>query len=59
MLSRLALAVLSLAVLDANEPVREVTSEAVLVGNQLVPACRGGYVYWIGCVYFRTTANYV
>ena len=47
MLSRLALAVLSLPVLDANEPVREVTSEAVLVGNQLVPACRGGYVYWI------------
>src|SRR5437867_2036718 len=45
--SRLALAVLSLQILDANGPLREVTSEAVRAGNQLSPACRGGDVYWI------------
>jgi hypothetical protein len=47
MFARLALAFLSLQVLYANGPLREVTSEAVRVGNQLSPACRGGYVYWI------------
>lgn len=32
----------------ANDPVREVTSQATRVANQLVPAFHKGYIYWIG-----------
>ena len=32
----------------ASDPVREVTSQAMRVGHQLVPAFYNGYIYWIG-----------
>jgi len=34
--------------LAANESIREVTSQATRVGNQLVPAFYQGYIYWVG-----------
>jgi hypothetical protein len=42
------LGVFSLCTLAANDPVREVTSQATRVGNQLVPAFYKGYIYWVG-----------
>ncbi len=42
------LAVFSLCGLAANDPVREVTSQATRVGNQLVAAFYNGYIYWVG-----------
>jgi hypothetical protein len=32
----------------ANDPVREVTSQAAVVGQQPIPAFYKGYVYWAG-----------
>ena len=40
--------VFSLLGLAAKDPVREVTSQATRVGNQLVPAFYRGYIYWVG-----------
>ena len=34
--------------LAANDPVREITSQATLVAHQLVPAFYQGYIYWVG-----------
>ena len=42
------LGVFNLAGLAANDPVREVTSQAMRVGGQLVPAFYKGYIYWVG-----------
>src|SRR5215813_7400412 len=42
------LGVFSVCGLAANDPVREVTSQATRVAHQLVPAFYKGYVYWVG-----------
>ena len=42
------LGVFSLCGLAANDPVREVTSQATRTGNQLIPAFYEGYIYWVG-----------
>lgn len=42
------LAILGHCSLAANDPIREVTSQAMRVGNQLVPAFYKGYIYWVG-----------
>jgi hypothetical protein len=42
------LGVFSLCGLAGNDPIREVTSQATRVGNQLVPAFYKGYIYWVG-----------
>lgn len=42
------LGVFSLYFLAANDPVREVTSQATRAEHQLVPAFYKGYIYWIG-----------
>jgi hypothetical protein len=42
------LAVLGQCTFAANDPIREVTSQATRVGNQLVPAFYKGYIYWVG-----------
>ena len=42
------LAVLGHCSLSANDPIREVTSQATRVGGQLVPAFYKGYIYWVG-----------
>jgi len=38
----------SLCTSAGNDPLREVTSQAARVENQLVPAFYKGYIYWIG-----------
>jgi hypothetical protein len=42
------LAVLGHCSLAANNPIREVTSQATRADNQLVPAFYKGYIYWVG-----------
>jgi hypothetical protein len=42
------LAVLGHYAFAASDPIREVTSQATRVGNQLVPAFYKGYIYWVG-----------
>jgi hypothetical protein len=47
MFTRLTLALLAWQFLAAAEPIREVTSQAALAGNQLVPAFFNGYIYFV------------
>jgi len=41
-------AVFAISCSAADNPVREVTSQATRAGNRLVPAFHKGYIYWIG-----------
>jgi hypothetical protein len=47
MFRALTIGLLAWPCLAATEPLREVTSQAALVGNQPVPAFYNGYIYWV------------